>query len=82
MLGFLASLLSPIWGWIIAAVGGLIVVGAAYLRGRSSANKDAVIRTQKEIINAENERRDVDDRLASADDAERERLRAKWRRPE
>lgn len=74
------NLLQPFWGLIVGAAGVLIAVVGAYFKGRSEQKLKDKVATQGETIDAYKDRQNVEDRYRNAPDAERERMRDKWRR--
>lgn len=76
----LLPFLAPLWQPIAAVLGGLLAGVFLYFKGRSDQNKKAEIKTLKEINNAHKTRDAVDDAVAGASTAERDRLLNKWSR--
>lgn len=80
LLSFVGGFFSQFWAQILAGLGVVGGVLLAYFKGKSDQEKKGQIATQKETIDAYQERDDVETRFRNATDDDREQLRDKWRR--
>ena len=78
MLDFLLNVLKPFWGPIVGGIGLVLALVGAYFKGRSEQATKGKLAAQKETIDAHETRAKVDQSVAAATPAERERLRSKW----
>jgi hypothetical protein len=61
IIGFITNTISANLGSILAAIGGAIVVVVAFFSGKKQARQEGTINTQKEIIDAHEDRRTAED---------------------
>lgn len=82
MIGAFWSVVSGVglraWGYVGALLAILAAMWKIYAAGRAAA--DAAAKTK--VLDDVDTRNKVEDRVAGADDAERQRMRDRWTRPE
>lgn len=67
-------------GSILVGLGSFATLIFAFMKGKSDAKKDDIIATQKEIIDAQQDRSTIEDRFRTATDDERDGMRSPWQR--
>jgi len=65
------------WGYVAAALAVVAVLFKTFRAGKKAARVEGL---EEQVKNADT-RSKVDDSVARADDAERQRMRSKWTRP-
>ena len=77
----MTALLAPIWGYLAAAVGGLLTIAGIYVKGRADAANKARTEAMAADIKARDTRDAIDRAVARLPDPSAE-LRRDWSRPE
>lgn len=77
---FVLDIIGAHIGSILTGLAGIAALGFAFFKGKSDAKKDGAIATQKEIIDALEDRSTVEDRFRNASDTERDSVQSPWQR--